>query len=54
MSLLSIIFGTEQESTNGIRTSTSATTAAGSNETLLARYHKGDSVAFKALYQRYR
>ncbi|HFH4203387.1 TPA: sigma factor-like helix-turn-helix DNA-binding protein [Pseudomonas aeruginosa] len=34
--------------------STSTTTAAGSDETLLARYRKGDSAAFEVLYQRHR
>ena len=38
MSLLSVAFDTGQESTSGMHASTSATTAAGSDETLLARY----------------
>lgn len=54
MSLLSVAFDTGQESTSGMHASTSATTAAGSDETLLARYRKGDSAAFEVLYQRHR
>ncbi len=38
MSLLSVAFDTGQESTSGMHASTSATTAAGGSETLLARY----------------
>ncbi len=53
MSLLSVAFDTGQESTSGMHASTSATTAAGSDETLLARYRKGDSAAFEVLYQRH-
>lgn len=51
MSLLSVAFDTGQESTSGMHASTSATTAAGSDETLLARYRKGDSAAFEVLYR---
>lgn len=54
MGLFSVTFDTGQESANGMYTSTSATTAASSDETLLARYRKGDSAAFEVLYQRHR
>ena len=54
MSMLSVPFDTVQEPSIGMRASIRATLEKGSDETLLARYRKGDSAAFEILCQRHR